>query len=66
MSIFLPEMNPTQEQAVLNSSSAAHHSKAGNSRGECQEKGKLLLIRMLAIWGDGGLSVSSKLSLKIL
>ena len=42
VSIFLPEMNPTQEQAVLNSTSAAHHSKAGNSRGKCQEKGKLL------------------------
>lgn len=39
MSIFLPEMNQLQEQAVLpNSGSAAHHSKTGNSRGKCQEK----------------------------
>ena len=29
-------------------------------RGKYQKKGKLFLIRMLAIWEDGGLSVPQK------
>ena len=35
-------------------------------RDKCWQKGKSFIIRMPAIWGDGGLSVPQKPCLKIL
>ena len=54
----------TQRKSVIKSGPAAHCLQ--NQTHKCQQKGKLSLIRMLAIWGDGGPTVPQKTPLRIL